>query len=46
MKALVLMQIPKQDRDIMFDVKLQVAPSEAALATRDLSIRRVRAKPG
>jgi hypothetical protein len=42
-KALVLMQIPKKDRDLTFEVRLQVARSEGALSARDISIRR--AKP-
>jgi|SRR6476661_4161416 hypothetical protein len=44
-KALVLMQIPKQDRDVELDVALKVAPNDGGLAARDISVRRSRAKP-
>jgi len=40
----VLMQIPKQDRDVTFDVKLLVEEKGGALAARDVSVRRSRAK--
>jgi len=40
----VLMQVPKQDRDVTFDVKLLVDEKGGALAARDVSVRRSRAK--
>jgi hypothetical protein len=43
-KAAVLMQQPKQDRDATFDVTLQVVQKDGALAARDVSLRRSRAK--
>src|SRR5262245_47652576 len=43
-KAAVLMQQPKQDRDATFDVTLQVVPKDGALTARDVSLRRSRAK--
>jgi hypothetical protein len=43
-KAAVLMQLPKQDRDVTFDVTLQVVQKDGALAARDVSLRRSRAK--
>jgi hypothetical protein len=42
--APVLMQIPKQDRDVTFDIKLLVGEKDGALAARDVSVRRSRAK--
>jgi hypothetical protein len=44
-KAQVLMQIPKQDRDVVFDVTLLVSQKGGALAARDVSVRRSRGKP-
>ena len=38
------MQLPKQDRDITFDVTLQVVQKDGMLAARDVSLRRSRAK--
>ena len=43
-KAAVLMQLPKQDRDVTFDVTLQVVQKDGTLAARDVSLRRSRAK--
>jgi hypothetical protein len=40
----VLMQVPKQDRDVTFDVKLLVDEKGGALAARDVSVRRSRSK--
>jgi hypothetical protein len=40
----VLMQLPKQDRDVTFDVTLQVVQKDGTLAARDVSLRRSRAK--
>src|SRR5262249_43883620 len=40
----VLMQIPKQDRDVTFDVSLLVGEKGGVLAARDVSVRRSRAK--
>jgi hypothetical protein len=42
--APVLMQIPKQDRDVTFDVSLLVGEKGGVLAARDVSVRRSRAK--
>jgi hypothetical protein len=42
--APVLMQLPKQDRDVMFDVTVQVGEKGGALAAGDVSVRRSRAK--
>ena len=44
-KAQILMQIPKQDRDVVFDATLLVSQKDGVLAARDVSIRRSRAKP-
>jgi hypothetical protein len=41
-KALVLMQIPKEERDVTFDVTLLVVQKNGALAARDVSVRRSR----
>jgi hypothetical protein len=41
--ALVVMQIPKEERDVTFDVTLLVAQKDGALAARDVSVRRSRA---
>jgi hypothetical protein len=40
----VLMQLPKQDRDVTFEVTLQVVQKDGTLAARDVSLRRSRAK--
>jgi hypothetical protein len=42
--APVLMQLPKQDRDVTFDVTLLVGEKGGALAAGDVSVRRSRAK--
>jgi hypothetical protein len=42
--APVLMQLPKQDRDVTFDVMLLVGEKGGALAAGDVSVRRSRAK--
>jgi hypothetical protein len=42
--APVLMQLPKQDRDVTFDVTLQVVQKDGTLAARDVSSRRSRVK--
>ena len=39
-KAPVLMQIPKQDGDLEFDVTLKVSQKDGALAAGDVSVRR------
>ena len=44
-KAQVLMQIPKQDPDVTFDVTLQVLQNSGSLSTQDISIRRSRIRP-
>ena len=44
MRASVLMQIPKQDGDLNFDVTLQVSQKNGALSAGDVSVRRSRAK--
>jgi hypothetical protein len=44
-KAQILMQIPKQDRDVVFDTTLIVSPKDGALAARDVLVRRSRVKP-
>jgi hypothetical protein len=40
----VLMQIPKQEGDLNFDVTLQVSQKDGALSTGDVSVRRPRTK--
>ncbi|MBV8508751.1 MAG: hypothetical protein JO289_01175 [Xanthobacteraceae bacterium] len=44
MQASVLMQIPKQEGDVNFDVTLQVSQKNGALSAGDVSVRRSRAK--
>jgi len=39
-RASVLMQIPKQDGDLNFDVTLQVSQKNGALSAGDVSVRR------
>jgi hypothetical protein len=39
-KAQVLMQIPKQDPDVTFDVTFQVSQGSGSLSAHDISIRR------
>jgi hypothetical protein len=39
-KASVLMQVPKQDSDLEFDVTLQVSQKNGALSAGDVSVRR------
>ena len=41
-KAPVLMQIPKEERDVNFAVTLLVVHKDATLAVRDVSVRRSR----
>src|SRR5262245_33692317 len=41
--ASVVKQIPKEDRDVTFDVTLLVSQKDRALAARDVSVRRSRA---
>jgi hypothetical protein len=43
-KALVLMQIPKEERDVTFSVTLLVVQKNGALAARDVSVRRSRVR--
>jgi hypothetical protein len=43
-RASVLMQIPKQEGDLNFDVTLQVSQKNGALSAGDVSVRRSRAK--
>jgi hypothetical protein len=43
-KAPVLMQIPKQERDVNFAVTLLVVHKDATLIARDVSVRRSRAE--
>jgi hypothetical protein len=40
----VLMQVPKQDRDVTFGITLKVGEKGGVLAARDVSVRRSRAK--
>jgi hypothetical protein len=44
MQASVLMQIPKQEGDVNFDVRLQVSQKNGALSAGDVAVRRSRAK--
>jgi hypothetical protein len=44
-KAQILMQIPKEDPDVMFDVALQVSQNSGSLSTQGISIRRSRKRP-
>ena len=43
-RASVLMQIPKQEGDLNFDVTLQVSQKNGALSAGDVSVRRSRTK--
>ncbi len=44
-RAPVLMQIPKQEGDLNFDVTLQVSQKNGTLSAGDVSVRRSRTKP-
>ena len=43
-RASVLMQIPKQEGDVNFDVTLQVSQKNGAVSAGDVSVRRSRTK--